>query len=381
MYPRRIAPPGTRAYAFDMGEATRNAAFAERGEGARAETDRPGAGRAGRAPEEELERMVRRATHLEDLRTGPPDVFVDVSDTDWSMLRWGELGRPTLVLNYSRRRREWEAERGEAMPVPVQWEHFNRSFHALFSSDVPARLDAARRRLAGRLLRLDLPAVRETVRELFQLAVWNYVQRVEDAVWDPRGKRALFEGLDVKRPKVLFLGAADGYEAMQLLAQYPGGHAVLVDYDEFCRTERFGKFPRTYPFLGRNPRTGGWAVHRPDDLSIDFHVSDIRDLDFGAEFDIVLSVGLVEHFPDEHKPLVMEWHRKFLKPGGYAIMTTPRRQWRSRAFYLAMGEIMNYGYRELMDERQLGLYAYEGGFEVLRCGYIKAHNGVIARPR
>ncbi len=34
-----------------------------------------------------------------------------------------------------------------------------------------------------------------------------------------------------------------------------------------------------------------------------------------------------------------------------------------------------------MDERQLGLYAYENGFEVLRSGYIKAHNGIVVRPR
>jgi len=328
-----------------------------------------------------LETVVLLPTHVEDLRTGPPDVFIDSSDTDWSRLRWSELGRPFLVENYSSGRRAWERERGEEMPVPVQWEHFNRSFHDLFASDVPERLADTRRDLFRRLLGLDLPAVRRLLRELVQLGIWNYVQRVEDAVWDPRGKRALFEGLDVRKPRILFLGAAEGYEAMQLLAQYPGGEAVLVDYDEFCRTDRFGTFPETYPFLGRNPRTGGWDVHRLRDFRIDFLVSDIRDLDFGPEFDIVLSVGLVEHFPDEHKPRVMEWHRKFLKPGGYAIMTTPRRQWRSRAFYLAMGEIMNYGYRELMDDRQLGLYAWENGFEILRSGYIKAHNGVIARPR
>ena len=42
---------------------------------------------------------------------------------------------------------------------------------------------------------------------------------------------------------------------------------------------------------------------------------------------------------------------------------------------------MNFGYRELMTVRQLGLYAYENGFDVLRAGYIKAHNGVVCRPR
>ena len=267
------------------------------------------------------------------------------------------------------------------MPVPVQWEHFNRSFHELFASDVPGRLAETRRALARRVVGLDAAEARSLMRELVQLGIWNYVQRIQDAVWDPRGKRSLFESLDLVRPRVLFLGAAEGYEAMQLLAQYPGGEAVLVDYDPFCRDERFGRFPETYPFLGVNPRTGAWDVYRIRDFEIEYVVSDIRDLDFGAEFDVVLSVGLLEHFPDEHKPLALEWHRKFLRPGGYAILTTPRRQWRSRAFYLAMGEIMNFGYRELMDERQLGLYAYEGGFDVLRCGFIKAHNGVVVRPR
>jgi hypothetical protein len=32
-----------------------------------------------------------------------------------------------------------------------------------------------------------------------------------------------------------------------------------------------------------------------------------------------------------------------------------------------------------MDVRHLGLYAYESGFEILRHGRIKAHNGIIAR--
>ena len=91
--------------------------------------------------------------------------------------------------------------------------------------------------------------------ELVQLAVWNKVHRVEDAVWDPRGKRALFEGLELRRPRILFLGSAEGYEAMQLSAMYPGGHVVMVDYDPFCRDVRFGEFPEAYPFLGADPAT------------------------------------------------------------------------------------------------------------------------------
>ncbi len=331
------------------------------------------------APDLESTRLA--PTYREDLRTGPPDIFEEVTETDWSDLSWKKLGRPYRVENFSRHRKEWDSDHGEEMPVPVQWEHFNRHFHSLFIEDYSQSRKLVASRLSDEAKRLCFAGVRETLGELTRLKVWNHVHRVEDAVWDPRGKRALFEGLEVVRPRILFLGAADGYEAMQLLAQYPGGEAVLVDYDDFCRTDRFGGFPEAYPFLGRNPATSSWEVFRRNDFRIHFDVEDIRNLKYGPEFDIVLSVGLLEHFPDEHKPLVFDFHRRFLKPGGYAILTTPRRQFRSRAFYLIMADLMNYGYRELMDARQLGLYAWENGLEILRCGYIKAHNGLVARAR
>jgi SAM-dependent methyltransferase len=332
----------------------------------------------GHAP---LETTFLTPQYRAELRTGAPDVFVDETQTDWGALRWSEIGKPYIVPENSKRRKTWEAEHGTTMPVLVQWQHFNRSFHELFVSDLPRRQTDTSQRLVEALGRLNFAALPEAIQEFLEVRVWNKVHRLEDAVWDPRGKRSLFEGLEVDKPRILFLGAADGYEAMQLLAQYPGGHAVLVDYDAFCRDERFGKFPIEYPFLGKNPKTGTWDVHHVDTMSFDFVVSDIRDLDFDDRFDIVLSVGLLEHFPDEFKPQCVEWHRRFLKPGGYVIMTTPRKQFKSRLFYQVMGDLMNYGYRELMDSRQLGKYAFDNGLEILRAGYIKAHNGIVARAR
>lgn len=329
----------------------------------------------------ELETTEITDTYRVDLRTQPPDIFEDLSNTNWSRLSWKELGQPYGVGNYSKRREAWEVSHGKEMPVPIQWRYYNRSFHELFNSDISQKRQVTKKDFLRNLRRFKIEEADDSLQELIRLKLWNHVHHKEDAIWDPRGKRAMFDGLGVSRPNILVLGAGDGYDAMLLLSMYPGGHAVLVDYDDFCRTDRFGKFPEQYPFLVQDPKTGYWNVYNRDDLNIDFEVNDIRNLRYGKEFDIVLSMGLVEHYPDKYKPLVFHLHRQFLKPGGYAIMTSFRNHIRLRTFYQLMGELLNYGYRELMDARQLGLYAYENGFEILRCGFIKAHNCVIAKER
>ncbi|WP_424922989.1 methyltransferase domain-containing protein [Alicyclobacillus sacchari] len=300
---------------------------------------------------------------------------------DWSVVTWKDVGRPFRVENYASGKRVWEEQNGDRMPIQTSWEMFNRSFHSWFVKDVPHE----QRRMVGQFARAILgfrgAEIGSLLGDLQQIALWNTAHRLTDTIWDPRGKRALFRGLDVNRPRILFLGAAEGYEAMQLFAMYPGGEAVLVDYDAFCQTHRFGEFPEDYPFLGVNPKTGSPCAWYKGDMNLAYLVSDIRQLPFRHEFDIVISVGLLEHFPDEYKPECLEWHRKFLKPGGYAILTTPHHSWKTRLFYHIMGEAMNYTYRELMSVQQMGLYMYENGFNILRHGYIKTHNGVIARAR
>jgi len=325
--------------------------------------------------------FARLGTHTIDTRDAPPDLFKDVSATDWSTLRWGEVRRPYTVEKWSADKLQWERENGQPMPVLEGWRRFNRNFHELFATDVPVAQARARDELRSALCAFDLEGAREAIDELLQLAVWNKVHRVEDAVWDPRGKRALFDALGVTRPRILFLGAAEGYEAMQLLAMYPGGHATLVDYDPFCRDVRFAEFPDDYPFLGADPATGHKRVWHKSQMDVDYVVSDIRDLAYGPEFDVVLSVGLIEHFPDAYKPLCFDLHRRFVKPGGWVILTTPRDQARSRVYYSLMSDRLNFGYRELMDVWQMGLYATENGLDVRRAGVIKAHNGLITKVR
>ncbi|MDQ0189145.1 class I SAM-dependent methyltransferase [Alicyclobacillus cycloheptanicus] len=322
-------------------------------------------------------RMDLRTPNAADL-----DQFIDDDIVkDWATLTWKDVGKPFRVVNYAEGKRRWEERNGDTLPVHTSWEMFNRSFHELFMKNVPQERAEAKRKLLRNVSSLHWNQAAKVLGELEELTIWNMAHRTEDAIWDPRGKRALFRGLDVDKPRILFLGAADGYEAMQLYSMYPGGEVVLVDYDDFCRTDRFGKFPVHYPFLGVNPSTGAPKVWYREQMNISFLVDDIRNLDFGPEFDIVVSVGLIEHFPEEYKPEAIDWHRKFLKPGGYAILTTPRLQWRSRLFYHVLAEWMNYTYRELMTVQQMGLYLYENGFDILRHGTIKAHNGIIAKVR
>ncbi|WP_408010579.1 class I SAM-dependent methyltransferase [Pseudalkalibacillus sp. A8] len=300
---------------------------------------------------------------------------------DWSKLSWKEVGKPYEVKTMSVDRTNWEKEHKQTMPVKTSWEYFNRSFHEWFVKDVPKERSEANENLIKHLKQFKLHEVKEGVGDLIRLSLWNYAHRIEDGIWDPRGKRALFEGLDVEKPNILFLGAAEGYEAMQLQAMYPGGQVVMVDYDPFCKTNRFAEFPDTYPFLGVNPQTGSPRVWYKHQMNIEYVVEDIRNLKYGKEFDIVISVGLLEHVPDTYKEEILDFHRRFLKPGGYVIMTTPRNQWKSRMYYRVMADVMNHTYRELMDIRQMGLYLYQSGFDILRHGYMKVHNGIVAKPR
>jgi Methyltransferase domain len=318
-------------------------------------------------------------TYRVDLRPShTKDVFYDANPiSDWQSLSWKKVGRPYRVERWSKEKQQWEREHDQTLPVKTAWEMFNRSFQTLFDEDALAKRRHSLGALGHDLSHFNLHNAWEEVEEIVLATYWNKVHRIEDAIWDPRGKRALFEGLDTEKPEILFLGAADGYEAMQIMAMYPGGHAVLVDYDDYCRTHRFGEFPESYPFLGINPATGSPRVWYKDEMDIDFEVADIRDLKYGHEFDIVVSIGLLEHFPDQYKPEALDMHRRFLKPGGYVVMTTPRLQMASRIFYTLFADTMNFAYRELMDVTHLGLYAYENGFDILRHGRIRGHNGII----
>jgi hypothetical protein len=62
------------------------------------------------------------------------------------------------------------------------------------------------------------------------------------------------------------------------------------------------------------------------------------------------------------RPGAFDGHRRSAQPAAAAVITTPRDQWRGRAFCTILADRMNFGYRELMTVGQLGLCAWENGF-------------------
>ena len=110
-------------------------------------------------------------TYRVDTRQSPPDVFVDLGSTDWSRVTWRDVGRPYRVERWAAEKREWEAEHGATMPVKESWIRFNRHFHELFTTDTVAAMSTTRAELVRAATHLDLHGVKETTRELLQLAI------------------------------------------------------------------------------------------------------------------------------------------------------------------------------------------------------------------
>jgi len=84
----------------------------------------------------ELDTSELTPTYRSDLRTRPPDIFIDDSNHDWSKLSWKDVGKPFSIENFSQGKRDWERKWGQKMSVPIQWQHFNRKVHELFTTDL-----------------------------------------------------------------------------------------------------------------------------------------------------------------------------------------------------------------------------------------------------
>ncbi len=113
--------------------------------------------------------------------------------------------------------------------------------------------------------------------------------------------------------------AAGGFPAGGSIIELGGGNSA------FCDTLRARLHARHYTIVDINPL--GVELFRekhpgPDNETIS---SDIFELDVASiePADLVLSIGLIEHFPEERRKETVRRHFALAKPGGLVLITFP----------------------------------------------------------
>ncbi len=207
-----------------------------------------------------------------------------------------------------------------------------------------------------------------------------YAQKRRDAVHDFAGKAAALSRLRVPPdPSVVFFGAEAGWEAAILQALFgAGGEVVLIDEDPAAH-DRFLRAPVSVRV--RAPRGSSRRellvqrdLHRWRYLRQNFF-----DVAPEPRFDVGIDWGLIEHFPDPGKAKLIAHFRKFLKPGGLQISSSPRDRLAVRLFYRAFADELNTGYRELMTLPELSERIERAGGVIEDRLTLPAHNIVAYR--
>lgn len=180
-----------------------------------------------------------------------------------------------------------------------------------------------------------------------------------------RVMRTLLKGFDIPRsPKILELGAATGYLG-RWLQTYFGGQVTLVDNAETS----FAAF--------RENVAGDQTAS-----SIRYLREDIFKVSLEAEFDLVGSFGLIEHFSQKFQ--VLDVHRRFLSPQGLIIILVPTDTPLTRTF-LEIHHELNQGYRELLTDNEFRRILVEHRMNPLKIvasqGYVYDFSAAICRPQ
>lgn len=130
----------------------------------------------------------------------------------------------------------------------------------------------------------------------------------------------LLDPLKLEQINILELGAGTGSISYELNKRY-GGTATLVD---------------------NNP--AALTLHHKlikDKKNLQYLDTDFFKTELPRQYDLVFSDGLLEHFPD--KGIIIDLHKKFVKPGGWILFFALQRNFFNS--FLALGE-KKMGYSE-----------------------------------
>jgi len=130
----------------------------------------------------------------------------------------------------------------------------------------------------------------------------------------------LVKNIKIKNPEILEIGAGSGLFAQKIIEKY-NGSAILFDNN----LNAYKMFKKFY-----NKK-----------LKIAYFIGDLFHLSFKKKFDMVISDGLIEHFKDIKKVILI--HEKFTKKGGYVIIVFPHNSLVNKIIWLInpWGQFLN----------------------------------------
>jgi len=108
-------------------------------------------------------------------------------------------------------------------------------------------------------------------------------------------------------------------------------------------------------------------------------VSYARDDAHLNQFDLVYSVGLIEHFPD--KADILGAHVRLARPGGLVLIYVPIHTDANRALTMLATEWENFGHRELMTPDELQQVCARSDLEIVAAQAVGLFAAVWGRKR
>ena len=120
-----------------------------------------------------------------------------------------------------------------------------------------------------------------------------------------KGMERLLINLHINNPNILELGAGTGHDSAWLLKKF-GGKATLIDNCDYIVSKSNKYFSRKK-------------------LNVTYLKSNIEDVKFKNRYDLVFSIGLIEHYYNKELYKIFKKHMEASKKNGYVMVFVPNR--------------------------------------------------------
>ena len=149
---------------------------------------------------------------------------------------------------------------------------------------------------------------------------------------EERSRKAVWEVLWQQRKRIYHYAnileiaeeVSDGIDGKKVLEIGCGRGSTLLEFAKRGANVKGIDYAQSAIALCNNLKEKASTNGNGNHLSAEFLQADAQDLPFGnEEFDIVYSVGLLEHFQDPTQILAEQW--RVLKTGGFVIVQVPQR--------------------------------------------------------